>query len=72
MSDGKDAAVHRMQATAVEAVADRPAAQPEPCQLAAGNDAVLLAGQRRDRDVVVTLARFGLHMKPNCARVGHG
>lgn len=51
MAHGVDAAVDAMQAAALEAVLDRPSAEPDVPELPACHDAVLAGGKLGDRRV---------------------
>jgi hypothetical protein len=75
-ADGIDAAVQGMQAPARDPAVDRPPAEPEGGELAAGDDAVLACCEAGDRPLVRPARRpawttFAPHMVVNVVQVRH-
>lgn len=66
MADRKHPAVHRLEVTAFDSMADGPPAESEGGQLASRHDPVLTVRKLGDRRVRVTRRTFGPYDGPNC------
>ncbi len=71
MADRVDTAMHRVQATALEPVADRPPAESEVDQLHPCDHPVLARRKLSDRPVGCPRSTFGPYDGPNCTFDAH-